>query len=94
MEINGIDVRKLAEKYGTPLYVYDFEHMRNNAYRLKTAFKSKTLPVDIYYAMKANCHPTIVKLFWENGFGADCVSPGELEIALKVGVKPDNILYT
>ncbi len=94
MEINGIDVRELAEKYGTPLYVYDFKRMRNNAYRLKTAFKSETFPVDVYYAMKANCHPTIVKLFWENGFGADCVSPGELEIALKVGVKPDNILYT
>lgn len=94
MEINGIDVRELAEKYGTPLYVYDFERMRNNAYRLKTAFKSGTFPVDVYYAMKANCHPDIVKLFLESGFGTDCVSPGELEIALKVGVKPDSILYT
>ncbi len=94
MEISGIDVKDLVEKYGTPLYVYDFQRMKDNAERLKTAFKSDTISVNIYYAMKANCHPTIVKLFWENGFGADCVSPGELEVALKVGVNPENILYT
>jgi diaminopimelate decarboxylase len=44
--------------------------------------------------MKANSHPAIVRLLNVCDFGSDCVSPGELEIALKSGVKPADILYT
>jgi len=94
MIISGISVQELAEKYGTPLYVYDFSRIRENAQRLKTAFRSDDVSVDFYYAMKANCHPAILDVFVEEGYGMDCVSPGELKLALLAGVKPENILYT
>ncbi|MBC8491984.1 MAG: diaminopimelate decarboxylase [Candidatus Marinimicrobia bacterium] len=94
MIISGISVQELAEKYGTPLYVYDFSRIRENAQRLKTAFHSDDVSVDFYYAMKANCHPAILDVFVEEGYGMDCVSPGELKLALLAGVKPENILYT
>jgi len=94
MLIGGLEVKELAEEFGTPLYVYDFERIWKNAERLKQAFKSDEIKTGFYYAMKANSHPAIVSLLNERGFGSDCVSPGELEIALKMGVKPENILYT
>ena len=94
MIIAGISVQELAEKYGTPLYVYDFPRIRENAQQLKTAFRSDDVNVDFYYAMKANCHPAILDVFVEEGYGMDCVSPGELKLALQAGGKPENILYT
>lgn len=94
MKIGCINVRELVEKYGTPLYVYDFQHMKENAESLKNAFKSSNYPIEIYYSMKANPHPSIVKWLWENGFGAECASPGEIQAALHAGVSPDRILYT
>lgn len=94
MIISGISVQELAEKYGTPLYVYDFSRIHENAQRLKSAFRSDDVSVDFYYAMKANCHPAILDVFVEEGYGMDCVSPGELKLALQAGVKPENILYT
>jgi diaminopimelate decarboxylase len=94
MIISGISIQELAEKYGTPLYVYDFPRIRENAQQLKTAFRSDDVNVDFYYAMKANCHPAILDVFVEEGYGMDCVSPGELKLALQAGGKPENILYT
>lgn len=94
MNIGGFEGRTIAEKYGTPVYVYDFEIIRRNAKRLKASFQSAQTQTMIYYAMKANSHPAIVKILSESGLGIDCVSPGELEIALKVGIHPDKILYS
>ncbi len=94
MKIAGRDVCNLAEKYGTPLYVYDFGQIAENADRLKKAFRSDNTDVHIFYAMKANCHPAILKLLHEKSYGMDCVSPGELQLALDRKVKPENILYT
>lgn len=94
MDISGVPVRQLAEEYGTPLYVYDFSRIQENARRLKAAFAAGGEEVDFYYAMKANCHPEIVRIFIELGFGLDCVSPGEVQLALNLGIDGGNILYT
>jgi diaminopimelate decarboxylase len=94
VKIGNLEVEALANKYGTPLYVYDFEKIKSNVRRLQKSFKSDEIAVNIHYAMKANCHPAIISLILECGLGLDCVSPGELEVALKVGAKPKNIIYT
>jgi len=94
MKIAGKEVKELAEKYGTPLYVYDFAKIREKARQLKSAFRAADLVVDFYYAMKANCHPAILNIFAEEGFGTDCVSPGELQLALRAGIPPERIIYT
>ena len=94
MNINGIEIEDLKEKYGTPLYIYDFDKIEENIEEIKQAFmfgKDRSL---IYYAMKANPHPAILRLVKETGVGVDCVSPGEVEVALRAGIDPDNILYT
>jgi len=94
MQINGIEVRHLANCYQTPLYVYDFNRIMTNVNRLQTAFSTDDVPVKIYYAMKANSHPAIVNLINSMGIGVDCVSPGEMEIALRMGVPPKDVLFT
>jgi len=94
MRIAGVQVAYLAKKYGTPLYVYDFAQIQANAQRLKMAFSSESVRVQPFYAMKANPHPAILQVLLSMGFGVDCVSPGELEIARRVGFNKTKILYT
>jgi diaminopimelate decarboxylase len=94
MEIQGIKISYLAEKYGTPFYVYDFNRVRKNVERLKTAFKVDQDRCEIYYAMKANPHPVLLNILKEEEIGIDAVSPGETQVALNSGINADKILYT
>jgi diaminopimelate decarboxylase len=82
--------KELLERYGSPLYIYEAEVIRARCRELKEAF-----PVfRLYYACKANTNPEVVRLIHEEGFGIECVSPGEIEVAWKVGVPIENIAFT
>lgn len=94
MKINNVKVENLTKKYGTPLYVYDFNKIEKNISKVVNAFIHPSIKNEIFYAMKANCHPAIVRLIAQNGLGMDCVSPGELQVALDAGLPKDKILYT
>lgn len=94
MKINNVPVEKLAKEYGTPLYVYDFNKIETNAEKLLAAFQHPTIKTEIFYAMKANCHPAILILLADKGLGMDCVSPGELQLAKDAKLPGDKILYT
>ena len=87
-----IDFHQLAEQYGTPLYVYDFDAMRENYRRLKEAFSGhKSL---IAYAVKANSNLSVLRLFGREGAGADCVSIGEVLRARRAGIEPYKIIFS
>src|SRR5438067_8630749 len=92
MHIGEIQVADLAAKYGTPLYVYDAAIIRRQIDRVKRAFPS--LPFRPFYAMKANGSLAILDLVRTNGFGCDCVSPGEIYIARQAGFTPEEIWFT
>ena len=94
MKINNANIKDIAIKFGTPLYVYDFNKIEDNVDRLKNAFKHSSLKSEIFYAMKANCHPSIIRLIAKKGLGMDCVSPGELQLAIDAGLPKNKILYT
>ncbi len=82
----------LAETYGTPLYVYNFDHFRARYEELKEAFSGrKSL---ICYAVKANSNLSVIKLFAELGAGADCVSIGEVRRAIMAGVPKYKIIFS
>lgn len=87
--LEGLSLQELAQKYGTPLYVYSASYIRDKARAYKEAFKD----ADFHYAIKANGNLSIIKLLKEEGFGADVVSGGELRKALKAGITPDKIVY-
>lgn len=87
--IGGISVSKLLKKYDTPLYVYDGEIAETKYRKL-----SQALPqFDIFYSLKANPSLSLTSLFKSFGAKAEVASGGELYKALKVGFKPENIIF-
>jgi len=88
----SINYKELASKYGTPLYVYDFNHITNQYNELKTAFKARKSLVA--YAVKANSNLSVIKHLANLGAGADCVSIGEVKRAIKVGIPAYKIIFS
>ncbi len=87
-----IDFKALAQKYGTPLYVYDFDGMTAQFESLKEAFKGRKSI--LAYAVKANSNLSVVKHFAQLGSGADCVSIGEVRRALMAGIPKYRIIFS
>src|SRR5258706_13142142 len=90
--IGNVPTTDLANRYGTPLYIYDAEIIRRQIARVRRAFAA--LPFRPFYAMKANSALAILDLVRGAGFGCDAVSPGEIYIARQAGFTPDNIWFT
>ena len=87
-----IDFKYLANKYKTPLYVYDFNHFERQYNELKNAFKARKSIIS--YAIKANSNLSVIKKFASLGSGADCVSIGEVKRALLAGVDKYKIIFS
>ncbi|WP_456489337.1 diaminopimelate decarboxylase [Caminibacter pacificus] len=87
-----IDFKYLAQKYDTPLYVYDFNHFTQQYNALKNAFKARKSI--IAYAVKANSNLSVIRHFANLGSGADCVSIGEVKRALLAGVDKYKIIFS
>jgi diaminopimelate decarboxylase len=84
----------LAIQYGTPLYVYNEQMIRNRYNKLKNAINSEYENNEIHYAVKANSNLAIIKILKSEGASFDCTSLGEVRTCLKVGISPDKILFT
>lgn len=87
----GVAVRELAEKFGTPLYIYSYNTLLRHFNAYSKAFNG--FPHIVCFALKANSNAAIIKLIAKQGGGADVVSGGELFRALKAGVPPKKIVY-
>ena len=87
-----IQFQALAQTYGTPLYVYDFDAMKEQFEALKEAFRGRKSI--LAYAVKANSNLSVIKNFAQLGSGADCVSIGEVRRALMAGVPKYRILFS
>jgi diaminopimelate decarboxylase len=95
LQIAGQDATGLAERYGTPLYVYSKDRILESYARVDDAFaRHSAIPARICYAMKANPHRGILRLLRKRGAWIDAVSPGEVETALKAGFPAERILFT
>jgi diaminopimelate decarboxylase len=92
LHVGGVAVPELAERFGTPLYVYDAASIRAQTAKVRDAFAA--LPFQPFYAMKANSNLAILRLIREHGFGCDAVSPGEIHLALRAGFAPESIWFT
>ncbi|RZK00415.1 MAG: diaminopimelate decarboxylase [Flavobacterium sp.] len=84
---------QLAEEFGSPLYVYDAEKIKNQYLRLTDAF-SKVESLRINYAVKALSNIAILQLLKQIGSGLDTVSIQEVQLGLHAGFTPDRIIYT
>ena len=81
----------LIEKFGSPLYVYNENILRERCKDLVGLCKTEGLHIN--YSAKANANPHLLKIVKEEGCLVDAMSPGELYLDMKVGYKPQEILY-
>lgn len=87
-----MNFEKLAQKYKTPLYIYDFNIIKKRYETVKEAFRArKSL---ICYAVKANSNLSVLKFLGELGAGCDCVSIGEIKRALLAGIAKYKIIFS
>ncbi|MGM0852940.1 MAG: diaminopimelate decarboxylase [Bacillota bacterium] len=93
LTIGGVSTLELAQKYGTPLYVYDTALIRERARGFKETFDSLGVKAEVAYASKAFSCIAIFQLMKEEGLSLDVVSGGELYTALKAGFPPERIHF-
>ena len=93
LPFNEAQVREIIRNYPTPFYLYDERGIRQNARRLNAAF-GWCDGFKEYFAVKATPNPYIVKIAKEERFGADCSSLPELELAARVGITGENIMFS
>ncbi|WP_185877135.1 diaminopimelate decarboxylase [Blattabacterium cuenoti] len=94
VEKNNEQLIKLANKYGTPLYIYDTCKIKKQYQKMLYAFKNIKKNFLINYACKANTNLNILKFLQKLGSGLDTVSIQEIEIGLKAGFLQNKIIYT
>ena len=91
LNLGGVSAATLAESYGTPLYVYEAQRIRDAYATLKRAFAVEDLR--IHFATKANSNPWILRILAQEGAWADVVSPGEILMARTAGFPARRLLY-
>lgn len=88
----NVPVQRIAEKVGTPFYLYSAGTLTHHFKVFNAAFAG--FPHIVCFAVKANANLAILRLFGRLGAGADIVSGGELYRALAAGVDPGKIVYS
>lgn len=86
-------IEKIIETYPTPFHIYDEKTMRENARYFNNAF-SWNKGFKEFYAIKSCPNPFLMKILKEEGFGIDCSSVAELELAERIGMKGEEIMLT
>lgn len=91
LSIGSCDLRELADRFGTPLYVYDEHSIREACRAYRGAFEAELPSVRVLYAAKAWLSPALTRILVEEGLGMDVVSGGELHTALAGGMPAEQI---
>jgi diaminopimelate decarboxylase len=85
-------VESIAERFGTPLYIYSQAAILNNFRRIEQGLSC--IPRLLCYSVKANSNLKILSLLLQAGSGFDIVSGGELARVLRVGAKADRVVFS
>jgi diaminopimelate decarboxylase len=83
--LGGLDVRDLAARFGTPVFLCDEADFRGRCREFREAFGDEA---GVFYAAKAFCCRAVLRWVSEEGLGVDVCTGGELEVALQAGVPP------
>ncbi len=89
--VDGVDLNRIAEKVGTPCFVYSLAAFEERFNEIDHAYRS--VPHLVAYAMKANSNLSVLHALAKKGAGADVVSGGEIYLARKAGVPANKIIY-
>ena len=88
LTIGGCDVIDLAERFGTPVFIYDEEHLRSRCREAVSAFGD-----GVAYASKAFLCKAMAKVAHEEGMYIDVATGGEMHVALAAGVPGDRLVF-
>ncbi len=91
-ELSYEQLSALAREFGTPLYVYHAERIKEQYLQLLTAFEGAD--VRFFYAAKALTNINVLRYVNSIGCNVDCSSVNEAKLALHAGFAPQNVLYT
>lgn len=90
--IQGVLLTDIANQFGTPLYVYDADKIREKISVLRGSLKG--FPLSVKYACKANTNLSILRIMLQNRVDLDVVSPQELDLGLLAGYEGNKITFT
>ena len=93
LNVSGADSLELIRKFDSPLFVFSEPRIRSNIQRLKSAADSVDHPIRFFYASKANSNMAVLKTVLESGIDVEVNSGGELFKALRVGFRPQQIIF-
>ena len=93
LNIGGCNTLDLANEYGTPLYVFDEDTIRNRCRSFVQEFQKRVPETQVVYASKAYINPVLVKMLSEEGLGLDVVSGGELAVAIAGGLSTTHVYF-
>src|SRR5687767_2235238 len=93
LNINGADALDLVGQFDSPLFVFSEPRIRDNIARLQHGASVVDRPIKFCYASKANSNMAILKTVLDAGIDVEVNSGGELFKALKVGFRPDQIIF-
>lgn len=88
--LGGVSIEKLAAAHGTPSYLYDADVLLSQFQRLRRALP---MPIEIYYSIKANPHPSVISVFVQQGAGCEIASGGEYALARRAGAPANRIVF-
>ncbi|MBP1687890.1 MAG: diaminopimelate decarboxylase [Deltaproteobacteria bacterium] len=88
----GVPLRAIAERVGTPCYVYSLATLRRHYQVFDEAFEA--IPHLVCFSVKANSNLAVLRTFARDGSGFDIVSGGELFRAMKAGADPAKIVFS
>jgi len=93
LAIDGVDAIELVREYDSPLFVFSAPRIRSNIQRLQQAATAVDKPIRFFYASKANSNMAVLQTVRDTGIDIEVNSGGELFKALRVGFRPDQIIF-
>lgn len=93
LQVEKCDLVEIAKTYGTPLFIYSENTIRENYQRIKKAFEAEYPDIVIHFACKTNDILAFIKVLQREGSGLDVNGPGELHKGLLAGISPEKIVF-
>src|SRR5580692_365906 len=88
--VGGVGIRNLADKYGTPAFIYDKGIINRKLSVLRQALPPR---FSISYSVKANPNLSIIRHLLSHRCGLEVASAGEFQLAMQAGCEPQDILF-
>jgi diaminopimelate decarboxylase len=92
--LEEVSVEELAASYGTPLYVYEENRIRDNYRRALSAFRKYYPDTRFFYAIKANNNLAIANILRQEGAGIDAASVNEILLAKEMGLGGEDVMFS